>query len=54
MEELRLISSCQRPLRPLVEVALQNELRLLQVNIKRTEQELSKFKDREVETTLDI
>ena len=43
MEELTLISSYQRPLRPLVEAALQNELRLLQVNIKRTEQNLSKF-----------
>jgi hypothetical protein len=43
MEELTLISSYQRPLCPLVEAALQNELRLLQVNIKRTEQNLSKF-----------
>ena len=47
MEELTLISSYQRPLRPLVELpALQNELRLLQVNIKRTEQNLSKFEAR--------
>ena len=46
MEELTLISSYQRPLRPLVEAALQNELRLLQVNIKRTEQNLSKFETR--------
>ena len=46
MEELTLISSFQRPLRPLVEAALQNELRLLQVNIKRTEQNLSKFEAR--------
>lgn len=30
MEELTLVSSYQRPLRPLVEAALQNELRLLQ------------------------
>jgi hypothetical protein len=43
MEELTLISSYQRPLRPLIEAALQNELRLLNVNIKRTEQNLSKF-----------
>ncbi len=43
MEELTLVSSYQRPLRPLVEAALQNELRLLQANIKRTEQSLSKF-----------
>lgn len=46
MEELTLISSCQRPLRPLIEAALQNELRLLQVNIKRTEQNLNKFEAR--------
>ena len=46
MEELTLISSHQRPLRPLVEAALQNELRLLQVNIKRTEQNLNKFEAR--------
>jgi hypothetical protein len=46
MEELTLVSSYQRPLRPLVEAALQNELRLLQVNIKRTEQSLSNFETR--------
>ncbi len=46
MEELTLVSSYQRPLRPLVEAALQNELRLLQVNINRTEQNLSKFEAR--------
>ena len=46
MEELTLISSYQRPLRPLVEAALQNELRLLQVNSKRTEQNLNKFEAR--------
>jgi hypothetical protein len=46
MEELKLISSYQRPLRPLIETALQNELRLLQVNIKRTKQNLSQFETR--------
>ena len=46
MEELTLISSYQRPLRPLIEAALQNELRLLQVNIRRTEQNLNKFEAR--------
>ncbi len=45
MEELTLIPSYQRPLRPVVEAALQNELRLLQVNIKRTEQNLNKFEN---------
>ncbi len=46
MEELTLVSSYRRPLRPLVEAALQNELRLLQVNIKRTEQNLSNIETR--------
>jgi hypothetical protein len=46
MEELTLISSYQHPLRPLVETALQNELRLLQINIKRTQQNLSNFETR--------
>jgi hypothetical protein len=46
MEELTLVSSCQRPLRSLVEAALQNELRLFQANIKRTEQRLSNFETR--------
>jgi hypothetical protein len=43
MSELTLISPRQRPLRPLVEAALQNELRLLQVGIQRTEQRLQDF-----------
>ena len=46
MEELTIVSSYQRPLRPLIEAALQNELRLLQVNIKRTEHNLSNFETR--------
>jgi hypothetical protein len=46
MEELTLISPYRRPLRPLVEAALSNELRLLQANIKRTEQRLRDFETR--------
>ena len=43
MAELTLISPRQRSLRPLVEAALQNELRLLQAGIQRTEQRLQGF-----------
>lgn len=43
MEELTLVSRHQHPLRPLVEAALYNELRLLQANIQRTEQRLRAF-----------
>jgi len=43
MAELTLISPRQRPLRSLVEAALQNELRLLQAGIRRTEQRLQAF-----------
>jgi hypothetical protein len=46
MEELTLVSTYQRPLRPLVEAALHNELRLLQANIRRTEQRLRDFEIR--------
>ena len=40
MAELTLISTHQRPLRPLVEAASANELRLLEAGIRRTEQRL--------------
>ena len=43
MAALKLTSSGQRPLRPLVEAAIQNELRLLQAGIQRTEQRLQAF-----------
>ncbi len=43
MTELTLISTAQRPLRPLVEAALANELRLLEAGIRRTEQRLYEF-----------
>jgi phage shock protein A len=43
MAALTLISTRKRPLRSLVEAALQNELRLLQAGIQRTEQRLRAF-----------
>lgn len=43
MSELTLVSADQRPLRPLVEAALANELRLLEAGIQRTEQRLREF-----------
>ena len=45
MAALTLTSPRQRPLRPLVEAAIQNELRLLQAGIRRTEQRLQAFED---------
>jgi len=46
MAELTLISSSQRPLQPLVEGALQNELRLLEAGIWRSAQRLQAFEGR--------
>lgn len=43
MAELVLVSPGQPPLRPLVEAALHNELRLLQAGMRRTEQRLQTF-----------
>ncbi len=43
MTELTLVSAHQRPLKPLIEAALANELRLLQAGIQRTEQRLQEF-----------
>ena len=43
MAELVLISPRRRQLKPLVEAALQNELRLLEAGIHRTEQKLRDF-----------
>jgi len=40
MSELVLVSAQKRPLRPLVEAALTNELCLLEAGIRRTEQRL--------------
>ncbi len=43
MAALTLTSPRQRPLRPLIEAAIHNELRLLQTGIQRTEQRLGTF-----------
>jgi len=43
MTELTLVSTREHPLKPLVEAALANELRLLEAGIRRTEQRLSEF-----------
>ena len=43
MAELTLVSSRQRQLKPLVEAALHNELRLLEAGIRRTRQKLQEF-----------
>ncbi len=43
MAALTLTSPDERPLRPLVEAAIQNELRLLQVGIRRTEERVQAF-----------
>lgn len=54
MTELTLVSTHQRPLKPLVEAALANELRLLQAGVQRTEQRLSEFEARYQLTTLEF
>ena len=46
MVELTLVSDTQRPLRPVVENALANELRLQEAGIGRTEQRLHEFEAR--------
>lgn len=43
MAELILVSSRPAPLRPVVEAALANELRLLEAGIRRTERRLREF-----------
>ena len=43
MTALTLTSSGRHPLQPLVEAAIQNELRLLQAGIRRTEERLTAF-----------
>lgn len=46
MAELTLTSPHKRQLKPLVEAALQNELRLLEAGIRRTRQKLQEFETR--------
>jgi hypothetical protein len=51
MTALTLTSSHQHPLRPLVEAAIQNELRLLEAGIRRTEERLQDFEEKHNLTT---
>jgi hypothetical protein len=54
MAELTLVSPSQRPIQPLVEGALQNELRLLEAGIRRSEQRLQEFETRYGLSTTDF
>jgi hypothetical protein len=54
MAELTLVSPSQRPLQPLVEGALQNELRLLETGIRRSDQRLQEFEARYGRSTTDF
>ena len=54
MAELILVSPSQRPIQPLVEGALQNELRLLEAGIRRSEQRLKEFEIRYGLSTIDF
>jgi hypothetical protein len=54
MAELILVSPSQRPWQPLVEGALQNELRLLEAGIQRSEQRLQEFEIRYGLSTADF
>lgn len=69
MTELVLVSNRQLPLKPLIETALANEVRLLEVGIRRTERRLraletthgmttrefmSRFENDELEETLEL
>jgi len=54
MAELTLISPSQRPLQPLVEGALQNELHLLEAGVRRSDQQLHEFEARYGLSTADF
>lgn len=54
MADLRLVSTRKRQLKPLVEAALSNELRLLEVGIRRTEQRILQFEKKYNLRTQDV
>jgi len=54
MSELRLISEHERQLKPLVEAALKNEIRLLEAGIKRTKENMHKFEKKFHLSTLEF
>jgi hypothetical protein len=45
MHELKLVSKSKHQLKPIVEAALENELRLIEAGIRQTEQSLKKFEE---------
>ena len=45
MTDIKLVSKGKRQLKPLVEAALANQLRLLQAGIRQTEERLKKFEN---------
>ncbi len=46
MNELKLVSKADHVLKPIVEAALENELRLVEAGIRQTEQHLKKFEEK--------
>jgi len=46
MHELKLVSKAEHVLKPIVEAALENELRLIEAGIRQTEQHLKKFEEK--------
>ena len=54
MAELTLISPYKRPLQPLIEGALRNELRLLEAGLRRSVQKLQAFEARHGMATADF
>ena len=46
MHELKLVSKSKHQLKPIVEAALKNELRLIETGIRQTEQRLRKFEEK--------
>jgi hypothetical protein len=46
MHELKLVSKSKHQLKPIVEAALENELRLIEAGIRQTELSLKKFEEK--------
>jgi len=46
MNELKLVSKAEHVLKPIVEAALENELRLIEAGIRQTKQHLKKFEEK--------
>lgn len=54
MADLKLISTTNRRIKPLVKAALENELRLLEAGIRQTKQSLQKFEEKYHMSTQDF